>query len=58
MGSDKIIDLYERQSKIIIYYLMKNGYSTYNAFKGNIDDGVHYSTRTYKRIYKYCLKSI
>ena len=25
MGSDKIIDLYERQSKIIIYYLMKNG---------------------------------
>lgn len=39
-------------------YLMKNGYSTYNAFKGNIDDGVHYSTRTYKRIYKYCLKSI
>ena len=23
MGSDKIIDLYERQSKIIIYYLMK-----------------------------------
>ena len=33
-------------------YLMKNGYSTYNEFKGNIDDGVHYSTRTYKRIYK------
>ena len=25
MESDKIIDLYKRQSKIIIYYLMKNG---------------------------------
>ena len=39
-------------------YLMKNGYSTYNAFKGNIDDGVHYSARTYKRIYKYCMNAI
>lgn len=39
-------------------YLMKNGYSTYNEFKGNIDDGVHYSTRTYKRIYKYCMNAI
>ena len=39
-------------------YLMKNGYSTYNAFRGNIDDGVHYSTRTYKRIYKYCMSTI
>ena len=39
-------------------YLMKNGYSTYNEFKGNIDDGVHYSARTYKRIYKYCMKAI
>ena len=38
--------------------LMKNGYSTYNEFKGNIDDGVHYSTRTYKRIYKYCMNAI
>ena len=37
---------------------MKNGYSTYNAFKENIDDGVHYSGRTYKRIYKYCLNII
>ena len=25
MDSDKIIDLYKRQSKIITYYLMKNG---------------------------------
>ena len=39
-------------------YLMKNGYSTYNEFKGNIDDGVHYSTCTYKRIYKYCMNAI
>ena len=39
-------------------YLMKNGYSTYNTFKGNIDDGVHYSVRTYKRIYKYCMNAI
>ena len=39
-------------------YLMKNGYSTYNAFRGNIDDGVHYSARTYKRIYKYCMNVI
>lgn len=39
-------------------YLMKNGYSTYNAFRGNLDDGVHYSGKTYKRIYKYCMKSI
>ena len=39
-------------------YLMKNGYSTYNEFKGNIDDGVHYSTRTYIRIYKYCMNAI
>lgn len=39
-------------------YLMKNGYSTYNAFKENIDDGVHYSRLTYKRIYKYCLNII
>lgn len=39
-------------------YLMENGYSTYNEFKGNIDDGVQYSTRTYKRIYKYCIKAI
>lgn len=36
-------------------YLMKYGYSTYNAFKENIDDGVHYSMRTSKRIYKYCM---
>ena len=26
--------------------------------RGNIDDGVHYSTCTYKRIYKYCMNAI
>lgn len=35
MGDFQWIDTYK--------YLMKNGYSTYNAFKENIDDGVHYS---------------
>lgn len=39
-------------------YLMKYGYSTHNEFKGNIDDGVHYSMRTSKRIYKYCMRMI
>lgn len=39
-------------------YLMKNGYSTYHSFRNNIDDGLHYSLRTYKRIYKYCMRFI
>lgn len=39
-------------------YLMKNGYSTYHSFRNDIDDGLHYSLRTYKRIYKYCMTFI
>lgn len=39
-------------------WLMQTGYSTDENPYGvdnNIDDGLHYSTRTYKRIYHYCL---
>lgn len=36
-------------------YLMKNGYSTYNELSGRKDDGLHYSMRTYKRIYAYVM---
>lgn len=40
--------------------LMENGYGT-DAGKGidyNTDDGLHYTTKTYKRIYNYCLKEV
>ena len=42
-------------------YLMKTGYGTDRNREGwdeGIDDGLHYTTKTYKRIYKYCLNMI
>lgn len=39
-------------------YLMRCGYTTRCEFRGYTDDGVHYSMRTYKRIYAYALKKI
>lgn len=39
-------------------YLMRCGYTTRCEFRGYTDDGVHYSMRTYKRIYAYALKQI
>ena len=38
--------------------LMQEGFSTdagINGLDSGVDDGLHYSTRTYKRIYRYCL---
>lgn len=39
-------------------YLMKYGYSTYRELDGGKDDGLHYSMKTYKRIYAYVLKKL
>lgn len=39
-------------------YLMRCGYTTKCEFRGNTDDGLHYSKRTYKRIYAYVIKKI
>lgn len=39
-------------------YLMKYGYTTRCEFRGNADDGLHYSMKTYKRIYAYAIKRI
>lgn len=39
-------------------YLMRCGYTTRCEFRGYTDDGVHYSMRTYKRIYAYAIKHI
>lgn len=40
-------------------YLMQTGYGT-NAAAGGVDvildDGLHYTTKTYKRIFRYCLE--
>ncbi|MDO4307993.1 MAG: InlB B-repeat-containing protein [Eubacteriales bacterium] len=42
-------------------YLMKNGFGTdmnrYGQDEG-VDDGLHYTTKTYKRIYKFCMGEI
>ncbi len=49
-NSGTYIDLYT--------YLMKNGYGTDSGTNGQesgVDDGLHYTIRTYKRIYKYCI---
>lgn len=43
------IDVFDR--------LINNGYSTVKA-NSDIDDGTHYTARTYKRIYKYCIERI
>lgn len=37
-------------------WLMQNGYSTHNDFFAGRDDGLHYSMRTSKRIYQYCME--
>lgn len=42
-------------------YLMSNGYGTDMNRTGRdegIDDGLHYTAKTYKRIYKYCMNII
>lgn len=42
-------------------YLMKTGYGTDRNRDGEdegIDDGLHYTTKTYKRIYRYCMNSL
>lgn len=42
-------------------WLMKNGYSTDECKYGvdmDVDDGLHYGAKTYKRIYYYCLNFI
>ena len=39
-------------------YLMANGFGMDNGGSGvdmGKDDGLHYTTKTYKRIFKYCL---
>jgi hypothetical protein len=41
-------------------YLQKNGYST-QALMGSLkgkDDGLHYSAKTCKRIFEYCMKTL
>ncbi len=54
------------QSGLSVYYkfidtysvLMKKGYGTNASYVGvdrDTDDGLHYTTRTYKRIYYYCV---
>lgn len=43
-------------------YLIKNGYTTDTRYNVGVDtggdDGVHYTVKTYKRIYNYCIKAI
>ena len=38
-------------------WMYENGFST-GRLETDIDDGVHYTAKTYKRIYNYCLKRI
>ena len=39
-------------------YLMRCGYTSKCEFRNYTDDGLHYSMRTYKRIYAYAIKKI
>ena len=39
-------------------YLLRYGYSTYRESSGGADDGLHYSMKTYKRIYAYVMKNL
>lgn len=39
-------------------YLIKRGYTTHNEFRGGLDDGLHYSKKTYKRIYSLVMKNL
>lgn len=38
-------------------WLHENGFSTGRLYE-ELDDGVHYEARTYKRIYNYCIKAV
>ena len=38
-------------------WLHENGFSTGRLYE-DLDDGVHYEARTYKRIYNYCIKAV
>lgn len=49
-GSYRYLDAYS--------YLYKNGFGTENAKRPGADDGIHYTSKTYKRIYRYCIKQI
>lgn len=52
-GSYTYIDTYN--------YLMQNGYGTDSGKYGvdsGTDDGLHYTLKTYKRIYDYCIRAI
>ncbi|EJW99596.1 hypothetical protein EVA_12298 [gut metagenome] len=40
---------------------MENGFGTDASYSGTDlgkDDGLHYTTKTYKRIYNYCIRAI
>ena len=43
-------------------YLLRNGYGTAFTASGggdtDLDDGLHYTRKTYKRIYQFCLREI
>lgn len=42
-------------------YLMRTGYGTDASTTGvdiGIDDGLHYTSKTYKRIYQYCMQTL
>lgn len=39
-------------------YFMQHGYTTHCEIKGGTDDGLHYSMKTYKRIYAYVMKKL
>lgn len=39
-------------------YLMNTGYGTLSNTGNGVDDGVHYTPKTYKRIFAYCLANI
>lgn len=39
-------------------YLMQFGYTTHNEFRGGLDDGLHYSMKTYKRIYSLVIRNL
>ena len=39
-------------------YLMRTGYGTVSNTGDGTDDGVHYTPKTYKRIFTFCLNNI
>ena len=48
--STTILDVYS--------YLMRTGYGTVSNTGDGTDDGVHYTPKTYKRIFTFCLNNI